>query len=197
MNVNKESLFSLITEKISNSSNGSPLIIAIDGRSASGKTTFAKRFENEKGVFVIHTDDFYRPKNSSGLLEISEFDGNFDIKRFKSEVVDNLKKDRFTYGVFDCSCQKVTETVSVCSPKCIIVEGAYGQNPNLTDYANIKVFFDIDEETQKKRIIVRNGEAGYQKFKNIWIQAEERYFNHYKIKENTHYIVMEEYDGNF
>lgn len=194
MKINKENLFSIINGLIENNENDSPIIIAIDGKAASGKTTFTKRIEND-GITVIHTDDFYRPKNANGELEISEFDGNFDFIRFKREVVDNLTQKSFSYGVFDCSEQKIVKTVSVASPKCIIVEGTYSHNPNLGDYSDLKVFFDIDENTQKERIIIRNGESAYEKFKRLWIQAEERYFNHYEIKQMSDYIVTEENNG--
>ncbi len=195
MKNNKDKLFSVIAEKINNTFD-SPFVVAIDGRSASGKTTFAKRFENLSGVAIIHTDDFYRPKNAFGELEISEFNGNFDLIRFKSEVIDNLKKKEFSYGIFDCAEQRIVKTVSVCAPKCILIEGAYSHNPNLSEYADLKIFFDIDEETQKDRICDRNGIEAYEAFKTLWIQAEERYIDHYKIKENSHHAVMEENNGN-
>jgi uridine kinase len=194
MKINKENLFSIINGLIENNKKDSPIIIAIDGRAASGKTTFTKRFEKD-GITVIHTDDFYRPKNANGKLEISEFDGNFDFNRFKSEVVDNLTQESFSYGVFDCSEQKIVKTVSVALPKCIIIEGTYSHNPNLNDYADLKVFFDIEEDIQKERIIKRNSESAYENFKKLWIQAEERYFNHYGIKQMSDFIVTEENNG--
>ena len=135
------------------------------------------------------------PKNANGELEISEFDGNFDFNRFKREVVDNLTQKSFSYGVFDCSEQKIVKTVSVALPKCIIIEGTYSHNPNLNDYADLKVFFDIEEAIQKERIIKRSSESAYENFKKLWIQAEERYFNHYRIKQMSDYIVTEENNG--
>ncbi len=194
MKINKENLFSIINGLIENNEKDSPIIIAIDGRAASGKTTLTKRFEKD-GITVIHTDDFYRAKNEKGELEISEFDGNFDFNRFKREVVDNLTQKSFSYGVFDCREQKIVKTVSVALPKCIIIEGTYSHNPNLGDYADLKVFFNIEENTQKERIIKRNGESAYENFKKLWIQAEERYFNHYGIKQMSDYIVTEENNG--
>ena len=197
MRITKERLCSVITEAIENNKKASSLIIAIDGRSASGKTTFAKRLAALGGVAVIHTDDFYRPKNSEGKLEISRYEGNFDIERFKREIVEGIAEEEFQYGVFDCKEQKITKTVTVASPKCIIVEGAYSTHPSLGDYADITAFFDIDEIAQRERIIARNGESAYNVFENIWIQAEERYFKHYKTKETVHYIITEENNGNF
>lgn len=194
MKINKEKLFTIINDLIENNEKATPVIIAIDGRAASGKTTFSKHFEKD-GITVIQTDDFYRPKNENGELEISEFDGNFDFMRFKREVVDNITQKSFSYGVFDCSEQKIVKTVSVASTKCIIIEGTYSHNPNLSDYADLKVFFDIDENTQKERVIKRNGESAFENFNKLWIQAEERYFNHYGIKQMSDYIVREENNG--
>ena len=196
MKINKKELYSLIKFFVDSNPDNLPIIIAIDGRSASGKTTFANLFKDDDGFYVIHTDDFYRPKNSQGELETSEFDGNFDIKRFKSEVVDNLKNETFCYGVFDCTEQKIIKVVSVSNPKCIIIEGAYSHDPNLFEYADLKVFFDINKEQQKERIVKRNGKESFDAFLNLWIQAEERYICHYSIEETSDYIVTEENNGN-
>ena len=90
--------------------NEGSFIIAIDGRSASGKTTFAEKLS----LPVIHTDDFFRPKNKDGFLDISEFSGNFDIIRFKSEVVDSIKgRKSIDYGVFDCSLGRIVKNVII------------------------------------------------------------------------------------
>lgn len=196
MKITKEGLFSEIISLIESNKNEHPVIIAIDGRSASGKTTFTDRFLSIDGITVIHTDDFYRPKNAFGELEIREHDGNFDIERFKAEVVARLKDKELCYGVFDCRQQKISYYVSVVAQKCIIVEGAYSLNPRLGDYADLSVFFDIDKDMQKKRIYDRNGDENYEIFERLWIQAEERYIKHYRIEKLTDYTVTEEYDGN-
>lgn len=187
MILNYKQAYSYICEIINNQSG--TYVIAIDGRSASGKTTFADSLNRQ----VIHTDDFYRPRNESGRLAISEFDGNFDISRFKREIVEGIKSNLpFCYGVFNCAEGLITERRRIELPNCIIVEGAYSLNPNLYDYADLKVFFDIDKETQKERIIKRNGVCGYERFKQIWIPAEERYFKHYGIKEKCDIIITAE-----
>ena len=196
MKINKKELYSLIKFFVDSNPDNLPIIVAIDGRSASGKTTFANLFKDDDGFYVIHTDDFYRPKNSQGELEISEFDGNFDLERFKIEVVDKLNSNSFSYGVFDCRDQAITKTVTVEEPKCIIIEGAYSHNPNLSEYADLKIFFDIGTEQQKERIIKRNGKESFDAFKSLWIQAEERYFCHYSIEETSDYIITEENNGN-
>ncbi len=167
-----------------------PLVIAIDGRSASGKTTFASLLNKELNAQVIHTDDFFRPRNKNGELEISEFDGNFDIKRFKDEAVNGiLSNEAFECGILDCSKGVIYKTVRYVASQCFVVEGAYSLNPKLGDYADIKVFFDVERDVQESRISSRNGKEMYDIFKKIWIPAEERYLSHYNIISTCDLIV--------
>lgn len=167
-----------------------PLVIAIDGRAASGKTTFAERLSNEIDVTVIHTDDFFRPRDSFGKLKISEYDGNFDIERFRDEVVNGIASGKpFVYGRYDCKIGKIVEKICCDKASCFVVEGSYSQNPKLGDYADIKLFFDIDKQTQRERIISRNGKNAFQNFCTMWIPAEERYFEKYNIVSNCDIVI--------
>ncbi|MBO5870401.1 MAG: (d)CMP kinase [Clostridia bacterium] len=190
MIIKYENAFDCFVKLIKEHNDKNPLIIAFDGRSASGKSSLSERLTEELNMPVIHTDDFYRPKNNKGELEISEFDGNFDIVRFKREVVEQLKnKTAFKYGIFDCKFGRIEKYNEIDVSNCCIIEGAYSLNPNLGVYADIKVFFDVDEETQKQRILRRNGEKQLENFKKIWLPAEERYLEHYQIKKSCDIIV--------
>ena len=42
----------------------------------------------------------------------------------------------------------------------------------------------VSEEEQKKRIISRNGEAGWPMFRDRWIPMERTYFSSFQIREN-------------
>ncbi|MBQ3230484.1 MAG: (d)CMP kinase [Clostridia bacterium] len=187
-----EALFRLV-EMSKGRSLERPFVIAIDGRSASGKTTFAKQLADLCGASVIHTDDFFRPRNSKGELELSEFEGNFDLERFKNEIVDNLAFEKtFSYGVFDCKNGAITERKIISPCSVYIIEGAYCLCSTLGDYADIKLFFDISPEKQKERILFRNGEKALESFLSVWIPAEERYISHYNVKNQCDFIITEE-----
>ena len=187
MTVSIKDALSLIQKRIR--SHKKPFVIAIDGRSASGKTTFAQAL----GCPVIHTDDFYRPRNEEGELDISEFDGNFDYARFKTEIVGRIGQGKaFSYGVFDCALGKISSSISVPDFDCIAVEGAYSLNPRLGDYADMKIFFDVSKDVQAQRIEARNGREALSRFKEIWIPAEERYFLHYNIQRQCEITVSTE-----
>ncbi len=166
-----------------------PFVIAIDGRASSGKTTFAAKLQKVINAPVISTDDFFRPR-VNGKIEMTEFAGNFDLNRFKSEIVDAVLSDKtLEYGVFDCKQGRITHNVKPAKSDVYIVEGAYSLHPSLSEYADIKVFFTINGEIQKDRIINRNGIEGYNNFKKIWIPAEERYLEHFEIESKCDYVV--------
>ena len=181
---------SLVSDVIRNASFETPAVIAIDGRSASGKTTFAKEIEERFGIPVIHTDDFCRPRNEKGELEISEFDGNFDVERFKNEVICGIKSvNSFKISIFDCKKGCISNTIEVPRAKCYLVEGAYSHDPKLGEYSTVKIFFDIGADLQKERLKVRNGNKALETYLSIWIPAEERYIRHYGIVEKSDYHI--------
>lgn len=181
---------SVLIELIEKSSCETPLVIAIDGRSASGKTTFANEVARSANIPVIHTDDFCRPRDKEGNLNLSEFDGNFDIERFKKQVVKGLKsKNDFEIGIFNCQKGCIDGYANIPKSSCYIIEGAYSLNPNLGEYATLKIFFDTSKEIQIERILKRNGEKALAKFLSVWIPAEERYISHYKISEKCNYYI--------
>ena len=181
---------SLVADVINNASFETPAVIAVDGSSASGKTTFAKEIEARFGIPVIHTDDFCRPRNEKGELEISEFDGNFDLERFKAEVICGIKSlNPFDIGIFNCKIGRIDRTIEVPCAKCYLIEGAYSHNPKLGEYSTVKIFFDISFEVQKERIIARDGDNKLETYLSIWIPAEERYIQHYGIVEKSDYHI--------
>ena len=190
MRMDIDALYSFLFSTISEKRSDAPFVIAFDGRSASGKTTIADKIARDLKIPIVHTDDFFRPRNQFGEIELSEFSGNFDLERFEKEVVTPLKDHLpIEYGVFDCKEGKITSKNSIKDYSCILVEGAYSLHPELGDYADLKVFFDIESDVQSERIKKRNGETALLKFNELWIPSEERYIKYYKIDKLCDIIV--------
>lgn len=167
-----------------------PLIIALDGRAASGKTTLANRISAEFNACVIRMDDFFLPSEKRTQERFSQAGGNVDYERFAAEVLPNLKSHvAFQYGVFDCSEMKINGFKSVLPADVIVVEGAYSLHPYFGDYADIKVFVTVEKEEQLKRIAKRNGQALLKRFKNEWIPMEEMYFKACLIPDKCDYTI--------
>lgn len=181
----------IISNKIISAS--TPLIVAIDGRCASGKTTLAKEIKNIIGqsentgskscLIVIHMDDFFlRPEQRThDRLQIPG--ENIDHERFLNEVLIPLKeKQSFFYRPFSCRTQSFDEPVFVQGGQSVLIEGSYSCHPNLRGYYDMRIFLSTDKKTQTERITARNGAAS-EMFFNKWIPLEELYFSSCHVSE--------------
>jgi len=168
-------------------------VIAIDGRAASGKTTVAAQLADILGAGVVHMDDFFLPPKLRTAQRLNEPGGNVHYERFSQEVLPYLNSgDSFEYRIFDCTEQDYKNTRKVDASPWRVVEGCYSHHPRLGDYATLRVFFDVDSETQINRIKVRNGEEMAKIFVAKWIPLEERYFVSYGVKGNAQILFGRE-----
>jgi uridine kinase len=70
-----------------------------------------------------------------------------------------------------------------------IIEGVYSMHLELISYYDLKIFFDVDDNTQEERIINRNGKDMYKKFKDIWIPLENKYFEELDIRKKADVLI--------
>ena len=167
-----------------------PIIIAIDGRAASGKTTLSDLLKRILSADVIHMDDFFLPLDLRTAERLAEPGGNIHYERFLEEIVPSLKKKKpFSYRIFDCSRMDYNGKQTISSAPFCLVEGAYSCHPLFGEYADLKVFSDISPEEQMQRIRKRNGETMAEMFRNRWIPMEEAYYSHFHIKEKADIIL--------
>ncbi|MBP1583586.1 MAG: (d)CMP kinase [Victivallales bacterium] len=153
-------------------------VIAIDGRSASGKTTLAKQLAQILSADVVQMDDFFLPLALRTEKRYQEAGGNVHYERFAEEVLPHLRQPGpFSYRQFDCSTMGYGESKRLQGSSWRIVEGAYSLHPKFGDYADLKIFYDISPEEQMRRITLRNGKEKAEVFRNRWIPLEENYIN--------------------
>lgn len=170
-------------------SRGVPVVVAIDGSAASGKTSAARLLDGIFGASVIHADDFFLPFDMRTRERLSEPGGNFHRERFASEVIPNLRMGlEFTYNAFNCSTGELTP-VTVSPKRLTIVEGAYCLHPALGSYADLTVFSPISPEKQELRILRRNGKEMFEKFDRLWIPMEKKYDKAFGIAESCHMVL--------
>lgn len=163
-----------------------PLIAAIDGRCASGKTSAAALLQKEFGWTVIHADDFFLRPEQRTPERYAEPGGNLDRERLKEEVLEPLRAGKpVSYRRFDCSRMQLGETISAAPRELVIVEGSYSLHPELREYYDLKIFMDVPYEEQLKRIEKRSGKEKLQMFIERWIPLEERYFEGCSVAESA------------
>lgn len=165
-------------------------VIAIDGRAASGKTTKAGLLSAVLDAPVIHMDDFFLPPALRSEERLAQPGGNVHYERFAEEVLPALKSGgAFAYRVFDCGQMDFAGVREIPAAPVRIVEGSYAHHPALGDYADLRVFTSVDEAEQMARILRRNGEKMAEMFRTRWIPMEERYFEHFGIRERADIVL--------
>ena len=162
------------------------VVVAIDGDCAAGKTTLARMLREVYDCNVIHVDHFFLRPEQRTQERLEQPGGNVDYERFESEVLANLRTNKsFSYRPFNCMIQEIEAPVMVDAKKLTIVEGSYSHYPLLAENYDLKVFLSIRKDIQLERILRRNGNVMYEKFKNLWIPMEKRYEEAFDICKNS------------
>ena len=166
-------------------------VIAIDGRAASGKTTLAGFLREIIPAEVIAMDDFFLPPKLRTADRLAQPGGNIHHERFIKEVLPYLKSgEGFKYRKFDCSQMEYSDTpIRITTNPWRIVEGVYSFHPVLGDYADIRVFIDIQPPDQEYRIKARNTPRFAADYFTKWIPMEEAYFKTYSTRESANVII--------
>ena len=167
-----------------------PILIALDGRCGSGKTTLAAQLaEQFPGSLTIHTDDYYLPpaQRVPGWEKIPC--ANMDLKRLRAEVLEPARAGQsFTYKAYSCREGAYLPPVPCQSAPLVIVEGSYGHHPALAEYYDLRVFVTCSKAEQARRLQTREG-VRYPAFVERWIPLEEGYFAQYQVEENADLIL--------
>lgn len=164
-------------------------VIAIDGRCASGKTTFTQKLANYLNAEVIHMDDFFLRNELKTKERLSEVGGNIDYERFTFDVLEKLITNKeFSFQRFDCSSQSLKEEIYIKNNSYIIIEGTYAHHPMFLKYYDFKIFMTVNPLVQINRLTNRNPKL-LDRFINEWIPLEEQYFNTLDIKNNANYVI--------
>lgn len=162
------------------------VIIAIDGRCASGKTTLANELTSFYEVAIIRMDDFFLRPEQRTEERLNEIGGNIDYERFNSEVLIPLKNNQLTtYRPYDCSSGELDEPISFEKKRITVIEGVYSLHPYFGEYYSFSVFLSLPNFIQLHRIKKRNGKEKALRYKNEWIPKEEAYFKKIKVNEKA------------
>ena len=165
-----EQLDTLLTEQ-------DRILIAIDGKCTSGKTTLATKLAEIYDCNVFHMDDFFLRPEQRTPERFAEIGGNVDYERFQEEVLLPLKTGQpFSYRPFDCKSFTLADPINVTPKKLNIIEGTYSHHPYFGEAYDLKILLDVNEETQRQRILNRPAHLHKQFFEE-WIPMENRYLD--------------------
>ena len=152
------------------------VIIAIDGKCTSGKTTLANQLAEIYDCNVLHMDDFFLRPEQRTPERFAEIGGNVDYERFRSEVLGPLQSGTpFSYRPFLCSTQTLGDPVFVTPKRLTIIEGTYSLHPHFENPYDLKILRTVSDDVQRQRILQRP-KFLHDRFFKEWIPMENRYF---------------------
>ncbi|MBR2891980.1 MAG: hypothetical protein IKC22_06390 [Bacilli bacterium] len=164
------------------------MIVSIEGRCCSGKTTLSKTLESD--YTVIHVDDFFLPIKKKTVERLDEIGGNIDYELIKL-TLSNLKKaislnqKEFTYQAYDCS-QEIYYDKTILLKDLIILEGVYSTHPYFRDLIDKIIYLYVDKNTQLERV---NQRKLKDRFIKEWIPLEEKYYENIDIESICDLVV--------
>lgn len=157
------------------------VVVAIDGRCGSGKTSLAALMEQVFDCNIFHMDDFYLPKpdRAENWLEIPG--GNMDLARLRREVLDRVfSGETVDYRPFDCSAGAQMPPIPIKPKNLTVLEGSYSHHPELAAPYDLKIFVTCEKQEQLRRLQVREGDY-FPTFMKLWMPLEEQYIRAFDI----------------
>ena len=179
---------SILTTQISFLSR--PVLVALDGRCGSGKTTLAAQLaETFPGSITVHTDDYYLPPAD----RVPGWDtipcANMDLARLRAEVLEPARAGQpFLYKAYSCREGAYLPPVACAPARLVLVEGSYSHHPSLAACYDLRVFVTCSKAEQARRLRAREG-ARYAAFVERWVPLEEAYFAKYAIEPHADLIL--------
>lgn len=166
------------------------ILVALDGRCASGKTTMAAQLSEIYDCNVFHMDDFFLRPIQRTAERLAQPGENVDHERFLAEVLLPLSEGREVYCQrYNCAKQVLEAPRHIPRKRLNIIEGVYSLHPKLLGFYDLTALADITKEEQKKRILKRNTPEMAERFFSVWIPMEEAYFAAFRIREKARLIL--------
>ena len=156
-----------------------PFIIAVDGHSGVGKSTFARRLARDLDGAVIEGDDFYDGGLDVGLDPPESRAARCIDWRSQRDVLETLRHGReacwfpFDWSRFDGSLSNSATIMAPC--RFIVFEGVYSARSELADLIDYAVLLRLHKEHRTARLTMREGQAG--PWDHQWREAEDWYLS--------------------
>ncbi len=165
---------------------GDVRVVAIDGRGAASKSTFAARLRNAlsattPSTVVLHTDDFASWDTFFGWWP-----------RFEEQVLTPWAHGRAAqYRRYDWEAREFGPQEQCPPPSVLILEGVGSGRSAAADRLSSLIWVQTDQVTRRRRAEARDG-AELREFWRLWIDAEDEHFRQDPTVERADITV----DGN-
>ena len=166
---------------------GGSVRVALDGPCASGKSTLGEALARIYDCPLFHMDDFFLQPEQRTPQRLEQPGGNVDYERFDREILTPLcAGEPVRFRPWRCRTASLGEAQTVSPSPIAIVEGSYSMRPELRDRYTLRVWVEAPWEVRLERLAQRGGEGCLQRYRTLWIPMEDKYFQHFQIKDCCH-----------
>ena len=163
---------------------GDVRLVAVDGGSGAGKTTFAGRLAVALRATGVHTEIVHTDDLLDGWADQFTF-----WPRLVTEILRPLAEGRAgSYRRYDWLTGGFAESVTVPVPDVLIVEGVSVARLDVHHRLTLAVFMTADPDLRLDRAVARDG-AGIEPDLRVWLAAEEVHFARNTTPERANVLV--------
>jgi len=178
-----------------------PLLVAIDGRSGSGKSVLGGMVAEALSAALVQSDDFYASDISDDAWDVlsprERAAKVIDWPRLRAEALEPLLRGASAeWHAFDFALVRPDGTYpprrepTRCSPAAVIVlEGAYSSGPQLAELVDLSVLVDAPVSVCHERLSWREDKEFLRSWHARWDAAEEYYFSEVRPRSSFDLVV--------
>jgi len=175
------------------------VLVALDGRSGTGKSTIAQAVAARVDASIVVSDDFYAGGNDDvwyGRSASEKVAQGIDWRRMRKEVLEPLLANKpaswhpldFQPGSGWIGWKE--EFVMLEPAPVILLDGIYSARPELADLVDVAVLIETDDLVRRKRLVVREGQDFMQRWHQLWDAAEDYYFTHIRPRSSFDLLLL-------
>src|SRR3989344_1896451 len=160
-----------------------PILVALDGRSGTGKSIIAKKIAERLGGIEIISDDFWvggLNKDWDKKSRREKAERAIDWKRIRAEALEPLLAGKpAMWHPFDWKTGKglSPDVIERDAAPLIVLDGAYSTRPELQDIIDFSVLVEVPNDANRRaRLIERESEEYMKDWHGRWDVAEDYYF---------------------
>ncbi len=169
-----------------------PVLAALDGMAASGKTTLARELSRALPCCsVVHMDDFFLPPQSRSAAHFEQTLANADVERVYRDVLYPLSNGQSAvYQPYvPHPMPHFLPPVRIQSRGIVLIEGAYSLHPSLYALYDLHMLEMVSDSTQRARILARDGEEKLSLFLHEWIPMENLHIEKHALVSRCDLVI--------
>lgn len=159
-----------------------PTFIAIDGRSGSGKSTFASDLAQQlaatASVAVLRLEDLYHGWH--GLSHACDL--------YPRLLPTLLRGEKVTFPTWDWAADSLGAQQSFSPAEIVIIEGVGALHDQAIQYIDFGIWLDAPEQFRRERALDRDGQT-YTPYWAMWAEQEATYLTANSPEQHAHLVI--------